>query len=134
MGLVVDSHLCGLGSIPSKSCSFLIVLEGLHCASCDQHVKYLMGFPWLAVCYWLNNTHTQRWTYWPRMPWAKVCVVGVNFVHTLSTANHYAVLKSFITHNYYLVHSDKIYISVSTYDHLATTTALIERAGCHSPH
>ena len=48
---VVDSHLCGWGSIPNKSCSFLIVSlsKGLSlCFMCsDQHVKYWMpcGFP-----------------------------------------------------------------------------------------
>ena len=43
---VVDSHLCGWGSIPSKSCNFLIVSlsKGLSlCFMCsDQHVKYWM--------------------------------------------------------------------------------------------
>ena len=45
---VVDSHLCGWGSIPSKSCSFFIVSlnKGLSlCFMCsDQHVKYGMPF------------------------------------------------------------------------------------------
>ena len=48
---VVDSHPCGWGSIPGKSCNFLIVSlsKGLsQCFMCsDQHVKYWMprGFP-----------------------------------------------------------------------------------------
>ena len=48
---VVDSNLCGWGSIPGKNCSFFIVFlsKGLSlCFTCsDQHVKYRMphGFP-----------------------------------------------------------------------------------------
>ena len=48
---IVDSHLCVWGSIPGKSCSFLIVplSKGLSlCFMCsDQHAKYRMpcGFP-----------------------------------------------------------------------------------------
>ena len=57
---VADSHFCGWGSIPNKSCSVLIVSlsKGLSqrfmCS--DQHVKYrmLVGFPRLAVCYWIT--------------------------------------------------------------------------------
>ena len=54
-----DSCPCGWGSIPGKSCSFFIVFlsKGLSlCLLCsDQHVKYLMGFLWLAVCYWITT-------------------------------------------------------------------------------
>ena len=43
---VVDSHLCGRGSIPGKSCSFLIVSLNkglsLYFMCSDQHVKYRM--------------------------------------------------------------------------------------------
>ena len=43
---VVDSHLCGWGSIPGKSCSFLIVSLSKSLSLCfmcsDQHVKYQM--------------------------------------------------------------------------------------------
>ena len=62
---VVDSHLYGWGSIPGKSCSFFIVSRAYHCASCVlisvKNTGCLVGFPWLAVCYWittLNNTYT----------------------------------------------------------------------------
>ena len=43
---VVDSHLCGWGSIPNKSCSFFIVSLSKSLSLCfmcsDQHVKYWM--------------------------------------------------------------------------------------------
>ena len=48
---VVDSHLCGWGSIPGKSCSLLIVSVSMGLSLCfmcsDPHVKYWMprGFP-----------------------------------------------------------------------------------------
>ena len=48
---VVDSHLCGWGSIPGKSCSFFTVSLSkgisLYFMCSDQHVKYWMsrGFP-----------------------------------------------------------------------------------------
>ena len=48
---VVDSHLCGWGSIPSKICIFLRVSLSKSLSLCfmcsDQHVKYRMprGFP-----------------------------------------------------------------------------------------
>ena len=48
---VVDSHLCGRGSIPGRSCSFFIVSLSkdlsLYFMYSDQHVKYRMsrGFP-----------------------------------------------------------------------------------------
>ena len=48
---VFDSHICGWGPIPCKSCSFLIVSLSksfsLRFMCSDQHVKYRMprGFP-----------------------------------------------------------------------------------------
>ena len=48
---VVDSHPCGWGSIPNKSCSFFIVSLSKSLSLCfmcsDQHVKYRMprGLP-----------------------------------------------------------------------------------------
>ena len=50
----VDSHLCGWGSIPGKSCSFLIVSLSKNLSLCfmcsDQHVKCWMssGFPLIS--------------------------------------------------------------------------------------
>ena len=45
---VVDSHLCGLGSITGRSCSFLIVSLSKSLSLCfmysDQHVKYRIFF------------------------------------------------------------------------------------------
>ena len=49
--MVVDSHPCGWGSIPGKSCSFLIASLSkslsLYFMYSDQHVKYRIprGFP-----------------------------------------------------------------------------------------
>ena len=60
---VVDSHPYGWGSIPGKSCSFLIA-RAYHCTSCVLismlNTGCLVGFPQLAVCYWITmlNTHT----------------------------------------------------------------------------
>ena len=54
--------LCCRGSIPVKSCSFLIVFLSnslwLYFMCSEQHAKYQSprGFRWPAVCY-LNNTH-----------------------------------------------------------------------------
>ena len=51
---VVDSHLCGWGSIPGKSCSFFIVSLSNGLSLCfmhsDQHVKYL-----IPVFYWITT-------------------------------------------------------------------------------
>ena len=48
---VVDSHPCGWGSIPGKSCSFLIVSSSKVISLCimcsDQHVKY-----WIPHGFW----------------------------------------------------------------------------------
>ena len=63
---VVDSHLCGWGSMPSKSCSFLIVSlsKGLSlCSMCsDQHVEYRMprGFPLTSSL--LLDYHVKKYT------------------------------------------------------------------------
>ena len=63
---VVYSHLCGWGSIPGKSCSFLIVTlsKGLSlCFMCsDQHVKYRMprGFPLTSSL--LLDYHVKQYT------------------------------------------------------------------------
>ena len=67
---VVDSHPCGWGSIPGKSCSFLIVSLSkslsLFFMCSDQHVKYWMPqeFLWtnsLLLDYHVKqHTHTQK--------------------------------------------------------------------------
>ena len=65
---VVDSHFCGWGSIPGKNCCFLIVSLSNDlslCFMCVYNTGCLVGFPWLAVCYWittLNNTYTHTHT------------------------------------------------------------------------
>ena len=55
---VVDSHLCGWGSIPRKSCSLLIVSLSFMCS--DQRVKYWMprGFP--STSSLLLNYHVKQ--------------------------------------------------------------------------
>ena len=59
-GWSADSHLCVWGSISGKSCSFFIVSLGKRLSPCFmrfyQHAKTrcLVGFPWLAVCYWIG--------------------------------------------------------------------------------
>ena len=67
---VEDFYLCRWGSISGKSCSFLEVSSSKSlslCFMCSvQHVNtgYLVGFPWLAVCYWittLNHTYVQTY-------------------------------------------------------------------------
>ena len=72
---VVDSHRCGWGSIPNKSCSFLIVFLtkglSLYFMYSDQHVKYRMprGFSLtssLQLDYHVKTIHTHnicRYTY-----------------------------------------------------------------------
>ena len=65
---VVDSHPCGWGSIPGKSCSFLIVSLSKDLSLCftcsDQHVKYRIyhGFPstssLLLDYYFKQHTYT----------------------------------------------------------------------------
>ena len=61
----VDSHLCAWGSIPGKSCSFLIVSLNkslsLRFMCSDQHVKYQMprGVPLpSSLLLDFHNTHT----------------------------------------------------------------------------
>ena len=64
---VVDSHPCGWGSIPSKSCSFLIVSLSkrlsLYFMCSDQHVKYWMphGFPLTSSL--LLHYHVKQYTH-----------------------------------------------------------------------
>ena len=96
---VVDSHRCGWGSIPGKSCSFLIVFlsKGLSlCFMCsDQHVKYRMPHEFaltssLLLNYHVKTIHTHTYTHihvtkprcwlaWFQMPfqndYSECCVV-----------------------------------------------------------
>ena len=64
---VVDSHPCGWGSIPGKSCSFLIVSLSKSLSLCfmcsDQHVKYRMprGFP--STSSLLLDYHGKQYTH-----------------------------------------------------------------------
>ena len=64
---VTDSHPCGWGSIPGKSCSFLIVSLSkslsLCCMCSDQHVKYRMprGFP--STSSLLLDYHGKQYTH-----------------------------------------------------------------------
>ena len=64
---VVDSHLCGWGSIPSKSCSFFIVSLSkslsLYFMCSDQHVKYWIprGFP--STRSLLLDYHVKQYTH-----------------------------------------------------------------------
>ena len=62
---VVDSHRCGWGSIPNKSCSFFITslskdLSQYFICS-DQHVKYWMprGFPMTSSL--ILDYHVNQW-------------------------------------------------------------------------
>ena len=52
---VVDSHLCGWGSILGKCCYFLSLLEQelitvLHVCS-DQHAKKILDASWVSIDY-----------------------------------------------------------------------------------
>ena len=75
---VVDSHICGRGSIPGNSCSCLIMSlsKGLSlCFMCsDQHAKYRMpyGFPLTSI---LLDYHVKQYTH---TPWSagNVCCVS----------------------------------------------------------
>ena len=64
---VVDSHPCGWGSIPSNSCSFLIVSLSKSLSLCfmcsDQYVKHWMpcGFP--STSSLLLYYHIKQYTY-----------------------------------------------------------------------
>ena len=63
----VDSHPCGWGSIPGKSCSFIIVSVSkslsLYFMCSEQHVKYRMarGFPWTSSL--LLDYHVKQYTH-----------------------------------------------------------------------
>ena len=85
---VVDSHLCGWGSIPGKSCSFLIVSfsKGLSlCFMCsDQHVKYRMprGFP--STNSLLLNYHVKQY------------VLAQTHTRSLNTTSYMFVIRWFL--------------------------------------
>ena len=64
---VVDSHLCGWGSIPGKSCSFLIVSLSkslsLYFMCSDQHVKYWMPRGFSLTSNLLLDYHVKQYTH-----------------------------------------------------------------------
>ena len=99
---VVDSHLCGWGSIPGKSCNFLrdSVSEGLSlCFLCsDQLVKYPMpcGFPLsssLLLDYHIKqyiHTHTRtnfRVTYFSTFNTGETTLRYSNLYYSISWEN-----------------------------------------------
>ena len=99
---VVDSHPCGWGSIPNKTCSFFIVSlsKGLSlCFMCsDQHVKYRMrrGFllaSRLLLHYHVKiiNTHMYIHTFHNFQSMIKVLIL------TITYNNFWCVLELFLT-------------------------------------
>ena len=62
---VVDSHLCGWGSIPGKSCSFLIVSLSkslsLRFMCFDQQVKYRLPHEFLLTSSLLLDYHVKQY-------------------------------------------------------------------------
>ena len=64
---VVDSHLCGWGAIPGKSCRFLIVSLSKGLSLCfmfsDQRVKYWMPREFILTNSLLLDYHVKQHTY-----------------------------------------------------------------------
>ena len=109
---VVDSHLCGWGLIPGKSCSFFIVSlsKGFMCSDHKLNLitklnqelitalhmlsksGCLVGFPCLAICCWittLNNTYTHT------IPDSPLRISKLPLFFTEKMRKKYVNLKSF---------------------------------------
>ena len=69
---VVDSHLCGWGSIPGKICIFLIVSLSKTLPLCfmcsDQHVKYRMPSGFSVTSSLLLDCHVKQYIHTYKKP------------------------------------------------------------------